>query len=139
MQLKFTVWFTVYCWKTKNIAKNQIFAKIASLGIINNVSPSSHKNQRILEKLSLKTFFGPKLGLHCPPWVKVSLTNSHIAYNWTIHLYFLDVRFQLLCVCRSRFQPEETTRFFQLRTHSGPFLFFEGNNSSKKRLIELKV
>ena len=98
MQLKFTVWFTVYCWKTKNIAKNQIFAKIASLGIINNVSPSSQKNQRILEKLSLKTFFGPKLGLHCPPWVKVSLTNSHIAYNWTIHLYFLDVRFQLLCL-----------------------------------------
>ena len=68
MQLKFTVsvhigaQFTV--GKPKILLKPKISAKTASLGIINNVSPRSQKNQKILVKLSQKTFSGPKLGLY---------------------------------------------------------------------------
>ena len=57
------VWGPIYCWKTKNIAKNQDFCKNCILRN-NNVNPRSQKNHRILGKLSLKTFFGPKLGLN---------------------------------------------------------------------------
>ena len=57
-------WCPIYCRKTKNIAKTKISTKTACLAIINNVSPTSHKNHRILVKLSWKIFSGPKLGLH---------------------------------------------------------------------------
>ena len=69
MQLKFTVsvhfgaQFTA--GKPKILIKTKISAKTASLGIINNASPRSQKNHRILGKLCLKTFFGPKLSLNC--------------------------------------------------------------------------
>ena len=47
----------------KILLKTKIYEK----GILGNnyLSPRSQKNHRILEKLSLKTFFGPKLGLNC--------------------------------------------------------------------------
>ena len=51
--------------KPKILLKTKISAKTASLGIINNISPRSEKNHKILVKLSLKTFFGSKLGLNC--------------------------------------------------------------------------
>ena len=57
-------WGPIYHRKTKNIAKNQNFFKISSLGIINNVSPRFQKNHKLLVKLSQKTFSGPKLGLN---------------------------------------------------------------------------
>ena len=66
MQPKFTV--TVNFEAQFNVGKQKIllkaknFEKTASLGIINNVSPWSQQNQRILGNLSLKTFFRPKLG-----------------------------------------------------------------------------
>ena len=69
MQLKFTVLvhfgaqFTAR--KPKKLLKTKISAKTVTLAIINNVSPRSQKNQRILGKLSQKTFFGTKLGLNC--------------------------------------------------------------------------
>ena len=57
-------WGPIYFRKSKNIAKNQDFCKKSILGN-NYVSPRSQKNHRILEKLSLKTFLGLKLGLNC--------------------------------------------------------------------------
>ena len=69
MQLNFTVLvhfgakFTAR--KTKKLLKTTTSAKTVSLGMINNVRPRSEKNQRILRKLSQKTFFGTKLGLNC--------------------------------------------------------------------------
>ena len=67
MQLRFTVsvhigaQFTIR--KQKLLLKTKISAKNASLGIINNLSPRSQKNQKILVKLSEKISSGPKLGL----------------------------------------------------------------------------
>ena len=49
--------------KPKILLKTKTSAKSASLGIINNVSPRSQKNHRILVKLSQKTLSRPKLGL----------------------------------------------------------------------------
>ena len=82
----------IYCWKTK------IFAKTASFAIINNISPRSQKNHRILAKLSRKTFFGFKLGLH---YQHGSKSHHKLLYslNRTIHLYFLDVKFQIVIIC----------------------------------------
>ena len=50
--------------KPKILLKNKIFAKTASLGIINNTSSRSQKSHRILVKLRQKTFSGSKLGLN---------------------------------------------------------------------------
>ena len=89
--------------KPKILLKTKTSAKTASLGISNNVSPTSHKNHRILVKLSKKHInFGPILGLNCPlgPHQR-AIRNSHIGYNRTIHLYFLDATFQLLGICHS--------------------------------------
>ena len=44
------------------------------------------------------------------------IRNSHIAYNRTIHLYFLDAKFRLLGVYCSL-----NNYFFWFRTQSGPF------------------
>ena len=127
MQLMFTflvhtrVQFTVA--KPKILLKTKITAKIAPLVIINNVSPRSQKNHRILSSLAKKHFLGPN-------WVYITaigqrvITNSHIAYNRTIHLYFLDVNFQLLDIYHFRLWPEETTTFFWFRTYLGPFCSF---------------
>ena len=84
--------------KPKILQKTKISAKTTSLGISNNVSPRSQKNNRVLAKLNKKNW-GPKLGLHCPIWqCQGVIRNSHIAYNSTYHLYFLDVKFQLLSI-----------------------------------------
>ena len=104
--------------KPKKLLKTKIYAKTASLGIPNNVSPRSQKNHRILVKLSKKkTFFGP----NCPlgPYQRV-FRNSYIAYNRTVHLYFLNAKFQLLGICYSWLSLEETA-FFWFRTQLGPF------------------
>ena len=45
--------------KPKTFLKTKISAKTTSSEIVNNISPRSQKNHRILGKLSLKTFFGP--------------------------------------------------------------------------------
>ena len=68
MQLTFTVWvhigaqFTV--GKPKILLKTKTSAKTASLGMINNISPRSQKNQKSFVKLSQKNFSRPKLGLN---------------------------------------------------------------------------
>ena len=129
MHLKFTVavnfqaQFTV--GKQKILLKTKNFAKTASLGIINNVSHRSQQNQRIFGNLSLNTFCGPKLDVNCHHG-SVSFTNSHIVYNRTTHLYFLDVKFQLFRICRFRLQPKETARFFSSGPILAHFWFFWG-------------
>ena len=110
--------------KPKILLKTKISAKTTSLQISNNVSPRSQKNHRILVKLSKKTFLGPKVGLNCPLGLRTR--NSHIAYNMTIHLYFLDVKLQLLGLCCSQLYLEETTTFFWFKTQLGQFFFFGG-------------
>ena len=50
--------------KSKILLKNKFSAKTASLGIINNVSPGSETNHKVLVKLSQKIFSGFKLGLN---------------------------------------------------------------------------
>ena len=85
--------------KSKILLKTKIFAKAVSLVISNNVSPRPQKNHRILVKLSNINIFLNQIatmGLH-----QSVIRNSHIAYNKTIHLYFLDAKFQLLGICSS--------------------------------------
>ena len=48
------------------------------------------KNRRTLVKLNKKPFFGQKIGLNCPLGSSQRVnTDSHIAYNRTIHPKFL--------------------------------------------------
>ena len=109
--------------KPKIFLKTKISEKAASLGISNNVNPRSQKHHRIIVKLSKKkTFFGPKLGLNC--FLELHqrvIRNSLIGYNRTMHLYFLDAKFQLLSISRSPLYQEETAMFFWFRTQLGPF------------------
>ena len=109
----------------KVLLKTKISAKATSLGISNYISPRFQKDHRILVKLSKKNpFFGPKLGLNCPlgPHQKV-VRNSHIAYSKTIHLYFLDAKFQLLGICQFRLYSEEPTTFFGSRRNWDHFFW----------------
>ena len=78
----FEAQFTVV--KPKILPKTKISAKTEPLGIINNVSTNSQKNHIILAPMGL---------------CQMLITNSLIAYNRTIHLYFLDVKFQSLIIC----------------------------------------
>ena len=82
-------------------------------------------------------FLGSKLRLNCPlgPHQRV-IRNSDIDYNRTIHLYFLDAKFQLLDICCSWLYREES--FFGSGPNWARFRGFGGNNSSKKCQIELK-
>ena len=89
--------------KPKILLNIKISAKTTFLGISDNVSTRPQKHYRILVKLSKKkNFFGPKLSLNCPmgpcQWI---IKNSYIAYNRTIHLYFLNAKFHLLGICCS--------------------------------------
>ena len=65
------------------------------------------------------------------------IRNFHIAYNRTIHLYFLNAKFHPLRDCFSRLYIEEIALFW-FRTQLGPFLEVWDNNSSKQRQIERK-
>ena len=104
--------------KLKILLKTKISAKTTSLVISNNVNPKSHKNHIILVKLSKKTF-GPKFDLNYPLELQqYTIRNSHIVYYRTIHLYFLDAKFQLLGICCSQLYLEETT-FFWFRMQLG--------------------
>ena len=105
-----------YCWKLEFSPKLP-----TSLEISKNESLSSPKNYFILVKLSKKKkiFFGPTLSLNCPLSLLLkAIINSNISYNTTI---YLDVKFQLLGICRSRIYPEETTTFLWFRTQLDPF------------------
>ena len=105
--------------KSKILLKTKISAKAVSLVISNNVSPRPQKNHIILVKLSNINIFSTQIatmGLH-----QSVIRSSHIAYNKTIHLYFLDAKFQLLGICSSWLYPEETTSFFWFRTQLHPF------------------
>ena len=85
--------------------------------------PVNHIN---LVKLTKNKLFGPKLGINCDlrPRQRI-MRNSHIAYNRTIHLYFLNVKFQLLGICCSRLYLEETRTVFFVQDPIGfNFLFF---------------
>ena len=106
----------------KILLKTNISVKTTSLGISNNISPRSQKSHWILVKLSKKTFFGPKLGLNCRLGPnQMVIWNSHIAYNRTIHPYFLDAKFQLLRICCFWLYLEETTLFL-VQDPIGPIL-----------------
>ena len=97
--------------KPKILLKTKSSGKTISLGISNNIIARSQRNHRILVKLSKKNW-GPKLSLNCPYGLCQRVTgNSHIAYNRTFHLYFLDAKFKLLGICGSHLYPEETTVF----------------------------
>ena len=52
------------------------------------------------------------------------IRNSHIAYNRTIHQYYLNAKFHFLGNCRYWLYPEEITTFFWFRIHLGQFLDF---------------
>ena len=108
-----------YCLKPK------ISGKTTSLGISNNISPRSKRNNIILVKLTKNKFFGPKLGINCSlrPHQRV-IRNCHIAYNRTIHLYFLDTKFQLLSSCCFWLYLEETPMFFLFKIQVDPFFYF---------------
>ena len=57
----------IYRWKLKILQKIKIFAKTASFGISNNISPRSQKNKRMLVKSTKKkNTFGAKLVLIAP-------------------------------------------------------------------------
>ena len=67
--------------KPKKLLKTKIYAKTASLGIPNNVSPRSQKNHRILVELGKKKFFVcAQIGSKLPPGAasKVYQKFSHI-------------------------------------------------------------
>ena len=73
------------------------------------------------------------------------ITNSLIGFNMTIHLYFLDFKFQLLNICYFDFSQKKPLRFFgsgPIWAHFGIFFLGGGggggNDSYKQRLIELK-
>ena len=100
--------------------------KVYSFGPFWGLSLRSQKNHIILVKLTKNKLFGPKLVINCDlrPRQRV-MRNSHIAYNRTIHLYCLNVKFQLLGICCSRLYLEETTTFFFVQDPIGfNFLFF---------------
>ena len=100
--------------------------KVYSFGPFWGPSLRSQKNHIILVKLTKNKLFGPKLGINCDlrPRQRI-MRNSHIAYNRTIHLYFLNVKFQLLGICCSRLYLEETRTVFFVQDPIGfNFLFF---------------
>ena len=66
------------------------------------------------------------------------IRNSHIAYNSTIYIYFLDAKIQPLCICCSWLCLEETTTFFWFKTNWAHFGWFGDHNNSKQRQIEHK-
>ena len=108
----------IYHGKKKILLKIKISAKIVSLVISNKVSPRPQKNHRILVKLSKKTILGLKL----PIWGCTKGSSQILTvYRKTIHLYFLNAKFQLLCICYSWLYPEETNSFFWFRTQLGSF------------------
>ena len=57
---------------------------------------------------------------------------SPVTYNRTIHLYFLDVKFQPLGICCFQHLQEETPTFLLVQDRFGAILeFFGGNKFSK--------
>ena len=93
---KFTV--LVYFWaefnprKSRILPKTKMSPKYASSGLSNSISARSYKKPRILIQLIKKNFFfGPIMGLNCHlvPAQRVN-TNSHLAWNRTIHPWFMD-------------------------------------------------
>ena len=100
--------------------------KTASLGTSNNMSPRSHKNHIIFVKLSTKnpTIFEPKLGINCPLGQRQRvIRNSHTVYNRTIHLYFLDTKFQVLGFAVLDFTLNKRPLFFDSGSNRAPILW----------------
>ena len=98
--------------KPKILLETEISGKTTFLGIWNNVSLRSQKNHGILIKLSKNIFLvqmGCKLLSGVAPKDFQKFAHS---YNRTIHLYFLDAKFQLLGICCSWIYLEEATTFF---------------------------
>ena len=143
--------------KPKILLITKFSGKTTSLAI----SKKSHYACKIKQK---QIFFGPNLGINCPlgPRQRI-IRNSDIAYDRTIHLYFLHAKFQLLSICCSQLYLEETTKVFLVQDPIGPnflfsnsfyFIYFYrawgvgwgvgvgwevgSNNSSKQCQIELK-
>ena len=131
--VKFTVLFhfeaPCTAGKPKILLKIKIFAKTTSLGISNSISTRSQKNHRILVKLNKKAFFGSKLGLNCPLWLRQRvIRNSHIVYNGNIPLHVLGAKFQFLCICSFWLYLEEALRVFGLGPDCAHFGGFWSNN-----------
>ena len=81
---------------------------------------------------------------NCPLWsCQKVIKNSHIVYNRSIPLYLLDAKFPFLCICCSQlYLKKQCIILVQdpigtiLRGARGRTMW--GNDSSKKRQIELK-
>ena len=100
--------------KLKILLKTKSSGKPISLGIWKSISPTSQKKSLFLVKLTKNKRFGPKFGINyslrsCQRVIR----NSHIAYNRTIYIYFLDAKFQLLGICCSRLYLEEAFSLVQ--------------------------
>ena len=82
----------IYPRKNENIAKNQSFPRNYILRAIQQrKSQVPDKSQNSFKNYQKNRFFGPKMGVNCPlGWNQRVETNCHIAYNRTIHPYFLD-------------------------------------------------
>ena len=98
--------------KLKILLKTKISGKPTFLGISNSISPTSQKKSHISSKINQKQMFWTQI------WYKLQskamskgYQNSHIAYNRTIYIYFLDAKFQLLGICCSRLYLEEAFFF----------------------------
>ena len=139
------IWSPIYCRKTKILLKTKISGKLSSLGISNKISPRSQKKSHNSCKINQNKLFGPKLGINCSlrPRQRI-IRNSHIAYNMTIHLYFLDAKFHFLDICWRPDWPHFLIFYFIL-FHSISFFGhlgrgggFRDNNFSKQCQIERK-
>ena len=105
--------------KPKILLKTKLFGKTTFLGISNNVSLRTLKNNIILVNLSKKTILWPKCGINFPlgPRQRI-IRNSHIACNRIIHLYFPDAKFQFLGICCYQLLQEQTI-FFLVQDPTG--------------------
>ena len=116
--------------------KTKISAKTASLAIINNVSPRSQRNHRIIEESSQKLFVGPRLGLnyHHESKGHSEILTQPIIGPSIYTLWKSSVSFWVFVAFD--FSKKKPLRFFGSGPILAHFLVFWGNKSSQQRLIE---
>lgn len=99
--------------KLKILLKTKFFSKNY---ILKNTKGKSHVPEKSQNSCKIKQktpSFWHKLPLNCPLGQHQRVIKIfHLEYNRTIRLYFLDVKFQVLSICRSRLHPEKATTFF---------------------------
>ena len=93
------------------------------------IAPEKSRNSW---EIKPKNIFWGQIGSKLPPWLKRSFANSHIAYNRTIHLYCLNIKFQLLGICHFRLCQKKPLGFLVQDPFWLIYVFLGGNNSSKQ-------